>query len=163
MSPILWWLIILYLFRLWHRIHEEKCNHECKCWVKEFIIWTQEMSNLHIWRPERCQGLKVNENLMNNKTYDTYLGDVVSSSGNNNLNISHTVTRGISAVIQIVSMINQVSLGKYYFDIALFMRETTLNSLSCAQHLIDFSKLDYQMVFQNINRQEIFAQNYNLL
>ena len=30
-------------------------------------------------------------------------------------------------------------------------------------HLIDFSKLDYQMIFQNISRQDIFAKNYHLL
>ena len=96
---------------------------------KKLSFGPKKCFNLHIGRqPEKCQSLKVHENDMNIKTYETYLGDVVCSSGENNLNINHKVTKGVSAVSQIVSMLNQVSLGHYYFEIALVMRETMLVS-----------------------------------
>ena len=96
---------------------------------KKLQFGPKKCFNIHIGNhPEKCHRLKVHDDVMNTKSYETYLGDVVCSSGSNSRNINHKVTKGIGAVSQIVSMLNQVSLGHYYLEIALIMRETMLIS-----------------------------------
>ena len=96
---------------------------------KKLKLGQKKCFNIHIGNnSEKCHGLKVHSENMNSKSFETYLGDVVCSSGSNNRNINRKVTIGIGAVSQIISMLNQVSLGYYYFEIALVMRETMLIS-----------------------------------
>ena len=96
---------------------------------KKLKLGQKKCFNIHIGNnSEKCHGLRVHSENMNSKSFETYLGDVVCSSGSNNRNINRKVTIGIGAVSQIISMLNQVSLGHYYFEIALVMRETMLIS-----------------------------------
>ena len=89
---------------------------------------------------------------MNTKTYETYQGDVVCSR-DKNLNTNHKVTRAISAVSQNVSMLNQVSLGHCYADIALVMRESMLLSkmLSTSEVWYDIPKDQYTIQYTKTN------------
>ena len=85
--------------------------------------------NIHIGKnSSKCQSLKVHNSDINRRSYETYLGDVVCNSGSNNLNINNKVNQGIGAISQIISMLNQVSLGHYYFEIAVIMRDSMLVS-----------------------------------
>ena len=62
------------------------------------------------------------------KEFETYLGDVISSTGSNEKNIELRVNQGIAAVNQIISMLNLTSLGHFFFEIALVLRESILIS-----------------------------------
>ena len=66
--------------------------------------------------------------MLNVKDYETYLGDVISSTGSNEKNIEHRVNQGIAAINQIISMLNITSLGHFFFEIALILRESVLIS-----------------------------------
>ena len=55
---------------------------------------------------------------------DTYLGDVISGDGSNQLNIENRVSKGLGKIAQIMSMIDKITLGKHYFKIALLLRES---------------------------------------
>ena len=66
--------------------------------------------------------------MLNVKDYETYLGDVISSTGSNEKNIEHRVNQGIAEINQIISMLNITSLGHFFFEIALILRESVLIS-----------------------------------
>ena len=73
---------------------------------------------------EFCPTLFVHGTNMKSATSDTYLGDVISDDGSNKLNIASRVSRGQGKIAEIISMIDNISLGKHYFKIALLLRES---------------------------------------
>ena len=86
--------------------------------------------NMHIGKEiQSCTKLKVNDkSTMAVKSHETYLGEVICTSGSNDRNIQNKRNSGLSAVSQITSMLNKISLGYYYFEIALVLRDTILIS-----------------------------------
>ena len=85
--------------------------------------------NIHLGvRQDTHTQLKVHDQIMNVKDYETYLGDKICKSGSNDKNIENRRNQGISAISQIVSMLNQVSLGHYHFEISLILRDSILIS-----------------------------------
>ena len=76
-----------------------------------------------------CQDLKVNRmSTMAAKDHETYLGDVISTTGSNDRNVQNKRNCGLGAVSQNISMLGQISLGHFYFEIALVLRDTMLVS-----------------------------------
>jgi hypothetical protein len=71
-----------------------------------------------------CPDLKVHGTAMGQVSEDTYLGDVVSRDGSNLKNNGSRVGKGIGIISQIMSILETVSFGKYYFQIAMTLRET---------------------------------------
>ena len=59
---------------------------------------------------------------------DSYLGDIISSDGKNSLNIQERKRRGLVALNQISDMLNDLCLGKYYFEAANLLRNSLLLS-----------------------------------
>ena len=55
---------------------------------------------------------------------DTYLGDVISKDGSNLKNVKSRVGKGVGIISQIINILETVSFGKYYFQIAMTLRET---------------------------------------
>ena len=53
-----------------------------------------------------------------------YLGDIVCSSGNNQENIKDRCKTGQSAISQIKSLMNEISLGKFSINIGLILRDS---------------------------------------
>ena len=83
---------------------------------------------------------------MKQKDHETYLGDVISSTGKNEKNILNKANQGVGSVSQIFSMLSQVSLGHFHFEIALVMRDSILISKLVASSEIwyDVSKQEYK-------------------
>ena len=73
-----------------------------------------------------CPELMVHGTIMQQVDYDKYLGDVISGDGKNTLNIESRVSKGLGIVTQMEHLLDTVSLGHHYFDIALLMRESML-------------------------------------
>ena len=62
--------------------------------------------------------------------HETYLGDIISDDGTNELNILSRVSKGHGKVTQVMNMLERVTLGSHYFRIALMLRESIfLNSI----------------------------------
>ena len=79
---------------------------------------------LHIGaKHENCSVLKVHNTIMEDVSEDTYLGDILSSDGRNTKNIAKRISKGIGLITQIMNMLETVSLGEYYFEIAMLFRE----------------------------------------
>ena len=85
--------------------------------------------NIHIgeWKDTHLN-LKVHGEILNVKQYETYLGDIICGSGFNDKNIEKRRNQGLATINQIISMLNMTSLGHYYFEIALILRESILVS-----------------------------------
>ena len=63
---------------------------------------------------------------------ETYLGDVLSNNGKIDNNIQERQNKGNGYVNQILSMLQEVSFGCYYYNMAMLFRTTMLiNESSC--------------------------------
>ena len=89
------------------------------------------------------------------KEFETYLGDTICSSGSNKINIENRTNRGIGAVSEIISMLNQVSLGHFHFDIALIFRDSMLIS-----KLVSSSEVWYNVTNHQYSKLEEIDEMY---
>ena len=81
--------------------------------------------NMHIGpHKEECDALKIHDSQMLTTTKHKYLGDIVCSSGNNQENIKDRCKTGQSAISQIKSLMNEISLGKFSMNIGLILRDS---------------------------------------
>ena len=62
--------------------------------------------------------------IMQRITHDKYLGDIISSDGSNNLNIQSRVSKGQGLITQIMNILEKVTLGSHYFQVAMLLRES---------------------------------------
>ena len=80
---------------------------------------------MHIGDSEgTCPILKVHGTNMENVTEDTYLGDLISSDGKNRKNIDKRISKGLGIISQITNLLEVVSFGHHYIEIALLLRES---------------------------------------
>ena len=71
-----------------------------------------------------CHDLKVHGTRMGKVSEDTYLRDVISQDGSNWKNIKSRAGKGLGIISQILTILETVSFGKYYFQIAMTLRES---------------------------------------
>ena len=71
-----------------------------------------------------CPDLKVHGTKMGQVTEDAYLGDIISNDGSNSKNIKSRVGKGLGIISQIMNILETVSFGRYYFQIAMTLRES---------------------------------------
>ena len=63
-------------------------NHQCKIEAEKLKFGSAKCINLLIGENKNyCEGLKVHEETMKKKSHETYLGEVICSSGSNDKNI----------------------------------------------------------------------------
>ena len=55
-----------------------------------------------------------------------YLGDIITSDGSNTSNIKDRVSKGMGQINTIMNILNTVSFGISYFEIAVALREAHL-------------------------------------
>ena len=82
---------------------------------------------LHIGKPNLyCPGMKVHGVDAEQIHETTYLGDIIRDDGKNSSNIKHRVNKGIGLVSEIFTVLESVSFGYRYFEIAKILREARL-------------------------------------
>ena len=77
---------------------------------------------------ENCPNLKVHETEMLRTETQKYLGDTISSSGYNNVNIKERCKTGHSAISQVKFMLSDVNFGKFTVQTGLLFRDSTFVS-----------------------------------
>ena len=96
---------------------------------KKLEFGSTKCYNIHIGQLEDTHSnLKVHGDILSVKQYETYLGDIICSSGSNDRNIENRKIQGLASINQITSILNLTSLGHYFFEIALILRESILVS-----------------------------------
>ena len=72
----------------------------------------------------KCSVLKIHGKEMMKSCEQKYLGDIVSSTGSNDLNIKERCNIGYGAISQIKSMMTDISLGRFCIQIGLILRDS---------------------------------------
>ena len=75
---------------------------------------------------EMCPEMKVHGVPTDHVEEATYLGDIISQDGSNTSNVRSRVSKGMGLVNQIMKMLQTVSFGVKFFEIALSFREAIL-------------------------------------
>ena len=71
-----------------------------------------------------CPELKVHGTKMGQVNECRYLGDIVSNNGSNLKNVRDRAGKGLGIISKIMTILETVSFGMYYFEIALTLRES---------------------------------------
>ena len=71
-----------------------------------------------------CPELKVHGTLVESVEEDMYLGDLISSDGKNKKNVQKRISKGLGIISQILNLLEIVSFGEHYVEIALLLRES---------------------------------------
>ena len=80
---------------------------------------------MHVGKEKnKCPELKVHGTPMESVTEDTYLGDIISCDGKNTKNIDKRLSKGMGIVTQIMNLLEVISFGQFYIEIALLLRES---------------------------------------
>ena len=72
---------------------------------------------------------------MDSKKEQNYLGDLLSSDGSHTKNIHDRRNKGYGIINQIVQILESTYFGKYYFQVAMVLRE----SLFLSSILLNFT------------------------
>ena len=85
--------------------------------------------NMHIGpNKHNCRKLKVHETEMLSTDKQKYLGDYISNTGYNNVNIKERCTIGHQAISQIKSNLKDVNYGRFTIQTGLMMRDSIFTS-----------------------------------
>ena len=97
------------------KFHTPEENKKSKC------------HSMHIGKQTNtCPSMKVHGKVADRVSEAVYLGDVVSQDGKNTKNIQNRVSKGMGIVTEIMDILNTVSFGSKYFEIAIILREAKL-------------------------------------
>ena len=90
------------------------------------------------WKVEQIQNVTIGTNNMDEKflgpqniekvDMEKYLGDILSQDSSNVHNIKNRQKKGIVASRKIISILQEIYFGKYYFDMAVTLRNSLLIS-----------------------------------
>ena len=104
---------IIELKKLKFHIPEEKKKSKCHF--------------MHIGKDSKiCPGMKVHGRNADKVSQAVYLGDVISQDGSNSSNVKDRVSKGMGIITQIMNLLQTVSFGVKYFEIAVSLREAML-------------------------------------
>ena len=101
---------------------------------KRLELGQKKCFHMHIGKSsESCPTLKINSQQMFTANREKYLGQIISSNGKLDNNISERYNRGLGIVNEIISILKEVSFGHHYFQIAMLFRNSKLvNSILCS-------------------------------
>ena len=99
--------------------------------LKRLILNSDKCHKLHIGqcKGSYCSKLRAHEIDMEQVLEDSYLGDIVSSSGKHHKNIKARCGKLMGVISTIMVILNELCLGTLYFEIALLLRETMFLSV----------------------------------
>ena len=124
------------------KIHVGKICEEHKCQNLLVDSWAEvEDESLEM------QDQFVGEELMEESQGEKYLGDIVSNDGRNMKNIQSRVNKGKGIVSRIMTLLEGIPFGQYYFEVAVILRNSLLVSSlltnSEAWYNVSKAELDY--------------------
>ena len=73
-----------------------------------------------------CPKLNVHQDTMKTTSSEKYLGDIITNSGKIDENIQNRVNKGNGSVNSIISLLEEISFGEQYFEMAISFRNSML-------------------------------------
>ena len=84
-----------------------------------------------------CPTLMIDNKKMLSSSKEKYLGDILTTDGKINDNIEERYKKGMGIVNQILSILNEISFGEYFFEMAILFRQSMLlNSSLCNSEVL---------------------------
>ena len=129
-----------------HKMHIGKSNLICP--VNTINTWDLVPKHENVTSVFDLIDKEGNNYQMTCLSSDLYLGDVLQSNAKNDLNIAERTNKGNGAVQQIMQLLEELCLGKYYFEAACLLRNSLLLSslLSNSESWYDLSENDIQQL-----------------
>ena len=114
------------------KLHVGKYCENFKCQDLKVDNWEEvEIQNEETGIDEIEDVLK-GDLIMEEKMDEKYLGDVISTDGKNIKNIKASVAKGKGIVSRILSILEGIPFGQFYFEVALILRNSLLvSSMLC--------------------------------
>jgi hypothetical protein len=117
---------------------------QAKIETKQLELGHPKCFNMHVGKKDKnlCPVLKVHGSEMLTSDREKYLGDILTTDGRIDQNIIDRYNKGMGKINEIMSILQEVSFGPHYFQMAILFRESILLSsmLSSSEVLYGISK-----------------------
>ena len=123
--------------------------------TKKLELGHQKCFKLHVGNKSKnsCPILSVNSKEMKTSSSETYLGDVLTNDGKIDVNISARYDRGVGAINSIFSLLQEISFGQYFFEMAMLFRSSMLiNSVLCSSEVLYGVKLKHLEILEKCDK-----------
>ena len=129
------------------KIHVGKMCDEYKCQTLTVDNWAEIEVNDKETATTTIEDQFVGEEDMEDTEEEKYLGDIISNDGRNIKNIKARVNKGKGVVSRIMTLLEGIPFGKFYFEVAVLLRNSLLVSSmltnSEAWYNVTKAELDY--------------------
>ena len=110
------------------KLHVGRQCEDFKCQNLTVDVWEEiEIYNNETGVEEIHDTLN-GEQIIEDKSEEKYLGDVISTNGKNIKNIKARVSKGKGIVNRILTILEGIPLGNFYFEVAILLRSSLLVS-----------------------------------
>ena len=109
------------------KLHIGKVKNENICqdlFVDKWIELEVEQEN----GETKYEDIEIEEAKMEEKNSEKYLGDIISDDGRNINNIKARVSKGKGIISRIMTYLDGIPFGKFYFEIAIILRNSLMLS-----------------------------------
>jgi hypothetical protein len=110
------------------KIHVEKYCEQFQCQSLAVDCWTEIEVKDNETGVGHIEEVCIGEEIMEEKEDEKYLGNIVSKYGRNIKDIKSRINKGKGIVSKIMSILEPISLGRHYFEIAVVLRNSLLTS-----------------------------------
>ena len=132
------------------KMHIGKSNSEILCQDLYVGKWENE-----VVEDPQTGGYRMNEFFSGNvkmgeRKVQKYLGDLISSDGTHTKNIQDRRNKGYGVIKQIVQILEATYFGKYYFEVAMVLRESLFLSslLLNSEAWVNYTEKDIRILEQ---------------
>ena len=129
------------------KIHVGKIKEEFKCRPVAVDNWEEVKVKDEQTTKLTLEDHYVGQDEMEEKSEETYLGDIVSNDGRNMKNFKARVAKAIGIIRNIMTKLEGIPFGKYYFEVAIILRNSLfVSSVLCnseAWYNITNAELEY--------------------
>ena len=101
---------------------------QSKMATKKLELGKEKCFQIHVGKNGQltCPDLSVHQDTMKKTSSEKYLGDILSNDGKIDLNIESRVNKGKGSSNSIMSLLEEISFGNFYFEMAILFRNSML-------------------------------------
>ena len=111
---------------------------QSKMATKKLELGQEKCFQIHVGKESStCPQLNVHQDIMKTTSSEKYLGDIITNNGKIDLNIEARVNKANGSINSILSLLEEISFGKFYFQMAILFRNSMLiNSVLCSSETL---------------------------
>ena len=110
------------------KLHIGKCYDKYKCQDLKVDKWEELEIKSSEELMDDIKDVWTGSEVMEEKCEEKYLGEVISADGKNIKNVKARVAKGKGIITRIIALIEGIPFGKFYFQVAMILRESLLIS-----------------------------------